>query len=151
MAKGAGAPRKYRSVKAMQEAIDAYFASCEGHILKDTDGTPITDKFGNVVIVGEKPPTITGLALALGFASRQALLNYQGRPEFNDAVTRAKSRVEAYVEERLFDRDGTHGAQFSLRNNFSGWKGELQENNAALERLDDILKDFKNAVNTETG
>ena len=135
----------------MQEAIDAYFMSCEGHVLKDTDGTPITDKFGNVVIVGEKPPTITGLALALGFASRQALLNYQGRPEFNDAVTRAKSRVEAYVEERLFDRDGTHGAQFSLRNNFSGWKGELQENNAALERLDDILKDFKNAVNTETG
>jgi hypothetical protein len=28
--------------------------------------------------------------------------------------------VEEYCEQRLFDRDGAKGAQFSLRNNF-GW------------------------------
>ena len=57
----------------------------------------------------------------MGFASRQALLNYQGKKEFNDAITRAKSVVEKYAEERLFDRDGSNGAQFNLRNNFKGW------------------------------
>ena len=36
-------------------------------------------------------------------------------------VTRAKSRVEQYTEERLFDREGVQGAKFSLANNFKGW------------------------------
>ena len=40
---------------------------------------------------------------------------------FVDTITRAKARVEQYAEERLFDRDGSNGAQFSLRNNFKGW------------------------------
>ena len=48
-------------------------------------------------------------------------MNYQGKKEFMNTITRAKARVEANAEERLFDRDGTSGAQFSLRNNFKGW------------------------------
>ena len=92
------------------------------------------------MIIDRKPLTITGLALALGFASRQALLNYQGKQEFNDTITRAKSRVEQYAEERLFDKDGSSGAQFSLRNNFKGWNEEQKENQDAFEKLDDVLK-----------
>ena len=61
------------------------------------------------------------LALVLGLSSRQALLNYQGREEFNDTVTRAKARVEEYAESRLFDKDGSNGAKFSLANNFRDW------------------------------
>ena len=34
----AGAPRKWKSVSAMQKAIDAYFESCEGTPLLDDDG-----------------------------------------------------------------------------------------------------------------
>ena len=48
-------------------------------------------------------------------------MNYQGKKEFMDTITRAKSMVEAYAEERLFDRDGSNGARFSLVNNFKGW------------------------------
>ena len=78
--------------------------------------------------------------------------------------------VEAYTEERLFDRDGSNGAQFSLRNNFSGWnekqvteldaeeqrarieqikvntdrlKSGGNENDEALDRLDQILKEVR--------
>lgn len=43
-----------------------------------------------------------------------------------NTITRAKSMVEAYTEERLFDRDGSNGAQFSLRNNFRGWNDRQQ-------------------------
>ena len=54
--------------------------------------------------------------------------------------------MEQYAEERLFDRDGSHGAQFSLRNNFKGWKETEGENEDALKKLDDVLKEIKGAV-----
>ena len=115
-----GAPRKWKSVKAMQEAIDAYFESCKGTPLM-IDGNVATDKYGRPIILDEKPPTVTGLALSLGFTGRQALLDYQARPEFADTVTRAKSRCEEYAESRLYDKDGANGAKFSLGCNF-GWR-----------------------------
>ena len=115
-----GAPPKYRSVKAMKEKIDAYFEACKGKPCLDDNGEPMRNKNGYIIYDDKKPPTVTGLALALGFASRQALLNYQNKPEFNDTITRAKTRCEQYAEERLYDKDGSGGAQFSLRANF-GW------------------------------
>jgi predicted ATPase len=66
------------------------------------------------------------LALALGFNSRQALLNYQGKEEFHDTIVRAKARVERYAEERLYDNNGANGAKFSLANNFKGWSEKQQ-------------------------
>lgn len=116
-----GAPRKWKSVKAMQKAIDAYFESCKGEPIIGDDGQPLMDKYGNVILIGQKPPTVTGLALSLGFTGRQALIDYQGRPEFADTVTRAKSRCEEYAESRLYDKDGANGAKFSLGCNF-GWR-----------------------------
>jgi hypothetical protein len=116
-----GRPPFYTSATKMQEAIDAYFVSCKGEPFLDDNGEAVIDKYGKHVIVGAKPPTVTGLALALGFTSRLALLNYQGRSEFVNTVTRAKAVIEAYAEARLFDRDGVQGAKFSLSNNFSGW------------------------------
>lgn len=72
-----GAPPKYRSVKAMQEKIDAYFEACKGKPFLDDNGEPMRNKNGYIIYDDKKPLTVTGLALALGFASRQALLNYQ--------------------------------------------------------------------------
>lgn len=115
-----GAPRKYKSVKAMQDAIDAYFERCKGTPYIGDDGFPVRDKYGLPVILDAHPPTVTGLALALGFTGRQALIDYQGRPEFTDTVTRAKARCEEYAESRLYDKDGANGAKFSLGCNF-GW------------------------------
>lgn len=125
-----GRPPDYTSAEEMQEKIDAYFDECKGEMLYDEDGEPKTDKYGNIIVVGSKPFTITGLALALGFNSRQTLLNYQGKPEFMDTIMRAKARVECYAEERLFDKDGANGAKFSLANNFEGWKekSEIEAN-----------------------
>lgn len=119
--KTVGRPPKYKCKEEIEEKIDAYFKECEGEILKDEEGKPIFDKFGQPVIINQKPPTVTGLALALGFTTRLSLINYQGKKEFMNTITRAKTMIEAYTEERLFDREGSNGAQFSLRNNFKGW------------------------------
>lgn len=141
----AGAPRKWKSVKAMQEAIDAYFKKCEGEPLI-VDGSVAVDKYGVPIIINVKPPTVTGLALALGFTGRQALLDYQARPEFADTVTRAKSRCEEYAEARLYDKDGANGAKFSLGCNF-GWNSENEKSGdpAALAALLAALKGNGNA------
>lgn len=138
-----GAPPKYKSVEEMQVKIDQYFKDCEGELLKDENG-PVLDKYGNEIYLHRHPPTVTGLALALGFTSRRALLNYEGKKEFVHTVIRAKSRCEQYAEERLFDRDGTSGAQFSLKANF-GWNDKPIEAEPE-ERHDDGLIKALNAV-----
>ena len=120
-----GRPPMYKSVEEMQAKIDAYFEKCEGTVLT-REGEVVVHKYGEPVMVGRKPLTITGLALALGFNSRQSLLNYQDKEEFVDTILRAKARVEQYAEERLFDKDGANGAKFSLANNFKGWKEKIE-------------------------
>lgn len=117
----------YKHKEEIEGKIEQYFKDCEGHALTNDDGEPIYDKYGYPVIVDRRPPTVTGLALALGFTNRQSLLNYQARAEFRDIITIAKSRVEQYTEERLFDKDGANGAKFSLQCNFKGWREPTQE------------------------
>ena len=123
---GYGAPPMYKTVAEMQTKIDAYINGHTGRVLEDKDGNPVMYK-GQPNMVDTYPLTVTGLAVALGFKSRQALLNYQHRDsDFDDAISRAKTYIEAYVESRLFDKDGCNGAKFSLYNNFKGWR-EKQE------------------------
>lgn len=121
-----GRPPRFSSAEEIQSIIDKYFKECEGRPLLDKNKEPVLNKWEQPIIIGACPPTVTGLALALGFNSRQTLLNYQDKEEFMDTITRAKARVEAYAESRLFDKDGANGAKFSLSNNFKGW-AEKQE------------------------
>lgn len=124
--KKVGRPATYKTVEEMQAKIDAYFDSCYGEYVTDDEGNLMTDKSGHPVMTKPRPLTVTGLALALGFSGRQALLNYQDKPKFMDTIKRAKSRIEQYAEERLFDKDGVNGAKFNLTNNFKGWSEKQQ-------------------------
>ena len=108
----------FASAEEMQEKIDAYFESCEPKLLCDRNGDPMLNKNGEPVYYGGRPLTIQGLAFALGFNSRQSLLNYKAKKEFVDTVTRARLRVEQYAAEQLFDRDAQRGAQFTLAYGF---------------------------------
>ena len=123
-----GRPPKFRNAEEIQKKIDEYFESCKGEPLM-VDGEPYLDKNGFPILINARPPTITGLALALGFHSRQSLLNYQAKKDFVDTVTRAKMRVEQYCEERLFDKDGQRGAEFNLKYNFR-WAQEDRSDNS---------------------
>ena len=134
--KRVGRPPKFKSVEAMERLIEAYFEGCRGEVLRGAGDVPVLNKYGEVVMVGARPPTMTGLALALGFADRSSLLDYEGKPQFEAVIRRAKSRIEQYTEERLFDRDGNRGAQFSLQNNFRGWKESRDVTLSAAEGAD---------------
>ena len=140
MAKAGRIP-KFETSEDMQKLIDEYFDDYAGKELKDRDGDTIKDKYGIPVIIGQHPPTVTGLALKLGFTSRQSLLNYQGKGEFFDTIMRAKMKIEQYTEERLFDREGVNGAKFSLVNNFKGWKDSAEidvKNKGPVKIVNDI-------------
>lgn len=117
---------KYSSVEEMQRRIDSYFENCAGTILAGKDGKPVLDRTGQPVMVNKHPPTMTGLAMALGFRTRKSLCDYRRKGEFQYTVMRARLRVENYAEERLYDRDGVNGAMFSLCQNF-GWNTKNRE------------------------
>lgn len=111
----------------MQRLVDEYFnVYCEGVVLTTDTGKPVFNKYGDVVVVGAHPPTVTGLARALGFNSRQSLLNYQGKKRFQSIIDAAKMKIEMYAEERLYDKEGSNGAKFVLQNGF-GWKDAKAE------------------------
>ena len=132
-----GRPPYFTSAEEMQKLIDAYFEECDGKPFLDKDGNPVRNRDGKIIKDDRRPYTVTGLALALGFTSRQALLNYEGKEEFVDTITRAKARVERYSEERLYDNNGANGAKFALANNFRGWteKQQIDSNIKAKQEI----------------
>ncbi|NDY57390.1 hypothetical protein G3N56_11620 [Desulfovibrio sulfodismutans] len=101
--RGAGRPPYYSSVQEMQAAIDAYFH------MADEKGWPYT---------------VPDLALALGFTSRQSLLNYSYKHEYMDTIKRAKLRIEGQRARQLVQGQGMVAGQiFDLKNNF-GWRDQ---------------------------
>jgi len=107
-----GRPVKYKTPEEMQVIIDNFFVQC---------------------IDDELHPTVTGLALALDL-TREGLINYENKDDtgFYDTVKKAKLRVEAHIEQRLYHNNAT-GCIFNLKNNF-GWKDKTeQEMSGGLE------------------
>jgi len=89
-----GRPRLYDNAEALQREVDAYF--------------------DNEV----KAPTITGLALWLGFESRQSFYDYEKEGEFSYTIKKARLRIEERYEQRLHGNSPA-GAIFALKN--FGW------------------------------
>jgi hypothetical protein len=58
--------------------------------------------------------TMTGLAIFLGFESRQSLYDYENRPKFSYTIKRARLFIECEYEEML--RTNPVGAIFALKN-----------------------------------
>jgi len=67
-----------------------------------------------------EPPTITGLAIALGFASRQSIYHLSKEPKFAPAINRLRLYIENVYEEQLTTARNPAGAIFYLKN--VGWQ-----------------------------
>ena len=116
---------KYESAEEMQKIIDTYFEECVGSLLTDKNGQPVFDKAGRPILIGARPPTMTGLAAALGFRTRKSLCDYKRKGDFEQVILTARLRIENYAEIRLFDTDGVRGAMFTLAVNF-GWGKKIE-------------------------
>jgi len=107
-------PRKYKTDEELDEAITAYFKS-----LTATD-TP-------------RPPTMAGLAYALGFSSRQSLYDLEKNDIFSYTIKRARLLVEGWYEERMSGNSPT-GAIFWLKNH-AGYTDKQEISGPAGEQL----------------
>lgn len=93
----AGHPPKFKTPEELQDKIDEYLK----YIKEEKSFT-----------------TITGLALYLGFESRQSLYDYEKKEEYSYIIKRAKLFVELGYELSLREGSPT-GAIFALKN--MGW------------------------------
>jgi hypothetical protein len=98
----AGRPPIWDDPEAFEKSVEAYFATAE---------------------ITKTNPTWTGLALHLGFESRQSLQDYKGKSEFSYPIKKALARIEENYEQGLFSRNPA-GAIFALKN--FGWKDKQE-------------------------
>jgi len=106
-----GRPPIFSTPNEMEQKACEYFESL---ITTNDDGVYV------------KPSTITGIALYLGFNSRQGFYEYGNRPDFSDIVTRIKLAVENSYEKNLNSKFA-NGATFALKN--MGWKDKSEVDN----------------------
>lgn len=82
------------------------------------DMLPVLEEWRNDVIEKRVKPSVTGLALALGFGDKSSVYDYAKKPEFSHSVKRALLIVENGYEEALRESNAT-GSIFALKN--MGW------------------------------
>lgn len=104
---------KKLSYTALRGSIEGYFLCCEEK---------------------KRPPTVTGLSLALGCDAREELAAYTDRR--GELIRNALLRIENSAEEKLFSKEHFSGAKLFLEVNFSRWSGETREDFDALSHLD---------------
>ena len=131
----------FRSAEEVNAKIEHYFRSCEPVQAVDDECAPVFDKNGApVYAVQEVPLTVSGLAIALGFGSREELLSYRGKSFAENAIRSALLRIENYAEERLFDKGQSSGAKYFLEGNFKAWGEDGDGENDTIRRLDEVLE-----------
>ena len=133
MSKPVGRPLKYKTAEEMQKGIDEYFELCRPKYATDADGNVLKDNRGNPIIE-LNPPTITGLALHLGFCNRSAMYDYEARGEFCHAVKTARSRCEQWVETNgLAGNTPPAMAIFALKN--YGWTDKQEIEHSGKQEI----------------
>lgn len=131
----AGRPPKFKSVKEVQQKIEAYFADCDPHWQpeiywdyphrngkKDYEAEQV--ELTKMVKTPQIPYTITGLALALD-TTRELLIDYEEKDEFSDTIKKAKAKCHNFAERKLFEANAT-GPIFNLKNNYN-WKDKTEQ------------------------
>ena len=103
----------FKTVEELEEKVDSFFTSDDAFLINYKDG-------------GEEKtfaPTISGLALHLG-VDRRTIVNYSNKEEYFPTIKKARARIEAHLEKKLFGNNVT-GLIFNLKNNFD-WKDKSE-------------------------
>ena len=133
---------KYKTPEEMQRIIDLYFLACGINQEKKELPKDMSKEDLKVVEAVECVfPTVTGLALSLDM-TRTGLISYENKdnPGFAHTIKKAKSKVEAFIEQRLYANNAT-GCIFNLKNNY-GWRDKTEQELSGSLGLDGILKDI---------
>ncbi len=122
-----GRPPLFDNPESLKKKIEEYFIWVKGE-KKEV----IENGIASIVVVRDFcHTTITGLALFLGFESRQSIYDYEKDGEYSYIIKNARLRIEEGYEQRLHGALPT-GAIFALKN--MGWKDKTEtEHSGAME------------------
>jgi len=103
---------KFKTPQELQDKVNAYFEACDNHKTMKLVGLSL------VLAPDPKPYTFTGLALAIGLSSRNALLQYVNpeRGDYYEIIKEARSKVHVQWEEKLQRLGNNGGVMFNLVN-----------------------------------
>ena len=129
-------PPKYKTAEELQKKINKYFE--EGIATKEV---VITNKVTKTI----KVPTISGLALYCGFATRQSFYDLEKQEKFSYTVKKARLAIEKHYEELIQGGNPT-GAIFALKN--FGWidKHEVISDIKYVEMKRIVVEDKRQAL-----
>lgn len=126
-----GRPLKFKTVEELEKAIDSYFEKeCQPEYVKDDDGEIVIYK-GNPIILNLNPPTVSGLALYLGFSDRRSLYDYKERAEYSHTIKKAVTKIEEFAEKQLLSKEKPTGAMFWLKNH--GWADKIEQEHSGKD------------------
>lgn len=136
-----GRPLKFETVPELDQAIQAYFDSCDPHVEQRLVDGGVNQKGETIwlrrgVLTEQQPYTVSGLARALQ-VDRDTLVNYRNRDQFFGSVQAAYDRCHEYAESQLYGRSAT-GAAFSLKNNW-GWKDRQEIDHTSKDQAIPLL------------
>ena len=110
-------PPKYKTLTELEDKVNEYFAKTDDELLSQL--------------------SITGLALHLGFESRQSLYDYEKNKMFSYTIKRARLRIENFYELCLTGRNPA-GSIFALKN--FGWTDKQQiEHSGGVKLIKDDI------------
>lgn len=113
-----GRPALFNDPEELKKKIDEYFESCR---IRPVGFDPDYGDQPEMTI--PDTVTITGLALFLGFESRQSFYDYEKHEEYSYIIKRARLTVECEYEKRLQSKVPA-GSIFALKN--MGWFDQQQ-------------------------
>lgn len=124
--------REKRDAQEIEFLIDQYFYTRRVY-QRDKSGELIQGPDGGY-LYDEKPYTITGLAIALGFSSRDELFAIKNK-KIRALIDRALLKIEESAEEKLFKKETYNGTRLFLSANFPRW-GESAKTSEPEEEAD---------------
>jgi len=89
-----GQPPYFKTPEELQKKIDEYFDEIEEK---------------------KERATITGIALYLGFCSRQSMYDYENRKEYSYTIKKARLMIENRYEQGLGSKETVTGSIFALK------------------------------------
>ena len=100
-----GRPPKYDTPEEMGKKIDEYFAQCVPEYMRNDDGVIETTVKGKPILININSPSLSGLALYLGYESRQSIYDNENNEKFSYIIKRARTKVEEWVYQHSMSGD----------------------------------------------
>jgi hypothetical protein len=133
-----GRPPKYKTPEELNAKIEEYF----------NHGIPhkqvIIGKGSNKQIKLVPTPTITGLALFLGFSDVNSMYDYKARKEFSGSIKRATTLVAQHYEEQL-QSGVVVGSIFWLK--CHGWHDRQPDGPSSVDEFGRLMEAVQSKAN----